>query len=55
MNTKEARIVAHICGDGWLNTYLERNALHIVHGRRYRQNRKRYEMGYCNTKKELLE
>jgi len=54
MNETEARIAAHICGDGWLTTHLEKNALHIVHGKRYYQNRIRYEMGYCNTRKELL-
>ena len=54
MNVEEARIAAHICGDGWLTTYLDRNSLQIVHGKKYRQKRIRYVIGYCNTRKELL-
>ena len=54
MNIFESRIAAHVCGDGWLTKHLEKNALHIVHGKRYHQKRIRYEIGYCNTRKELL-
>ncbi|UCD03792.1 MAG: LAGLIDADG family homing endonuclease [Candidatus Woesearchaeota archaeon] len=54
MNSEEARIVAHVCGDGWLSTYIEKNALHIVNGRKYYQNRRRYQIGYCNTQDILL-
>ena len=54
MNVEEARIVAHVSGDGWLTKYQEKNALHIVHGKRYHQKRIRYVIGYCNTCEELL-
>lgn len=54
MDPQEAMIAAHICGDGWLTTCLEKHSLHIVNGKRYYQNRIRYEIGYCNTKRELL-
>ena len=54
INQREARIAAHICGDGWLTTYLEKKSLQIVNGRRYYQKRKRYQIGYCNTREELL-
>ena len=50
----EARLTAHVCGDGWLTSYVEKNALQIVHGRRYHRPRKRYVVGYSNSKKELL-
>lgn len=36
-------------------TYVEKNSLQIVDGRRYHRDRRRYEIGYCNTNKELLE
>lgn len=54
MKAEEARIAAHVCGDGWLTTSIEKNSLQIVSGRRYRRERKRYEIGYCNTEKILL-
>lgn len=54
MKPEEARIVAHVCGDGWVGTYVERNSLQIVHGRKYHRPRKRYEIGYCNTNENLL-
>lgn len=54
MNIEESRIVAHVCGDGWLTTYIEKHALHVVHGKRYYQRRIKYEIGYCNNAKELL-
>ncbi len=55
MQKEEARIAAHVCGDGWLTKYLERNSLQIVNGRRYRRERIRYVIGYCNNEKLLLE
>lgn len=55
MNPKEARIAAHVCSDGWMITYLEKNSLQIVKGRRYHRDRRRYEVGYCNTNKKLLD
>ena len=55
MRPEEARIVAHVCGDGWMTTWIERNALQIVNGRRYRRDRKKYEVGYCNTDLLLLD
>jgi len=54
MNLRESRIVAHICADGWLTSYIEKNSLQIVNGRRYHQKRRRYQIGYCNTQEELL-
>jgi len=54
MNSRESRIVAHVCADGWLTTYIEENSLQIVNGRRYHQKRRRYQIGYCNTQEELL-
>jgi hypothetical protein len=54
MNPRESRIVAHICGDGWLTTYIEKNSLQIVNNKRYHQKRRRYQIGYCNTCNELL-
>jgi hypothetical protein len=54
MDSKEARIAAHVCSDGWMITYLEKNSLQIVKGRRYHRDRRRYEVGYCNTNKKLL-
>ena len=54
MDPKEARIAAHVCSDGWMITYLEKNSLQIVKGRRYHRDRRRYEVGYCNTNKKLL-
>ncbi|MBR9682535.1 MAG: hypothetical protein GOV02_02580 [Candidatus Aenigmarchaeota archaeon] len=50
-----ARIHAHVCADGWLCCYIEKNALQIVRGRRYHRDRKKYEIGYCNTDESLLE
>ena len=55
MKSKEARIAAHVCSDGWMITYLEKNSLQIVEGRRYHRARRRYEIGYCNTNKKLLQ
>ncbi len=55
LSPKEARIVAHVCSDGWMITYVEKNSLQIVNGRKYHRDRKRYEVGYCNTNKKLLE
>src|SRR3989338_692720 len=55
ISPEEARIVAHVCGDGWLTFLLERNSLQIVNGRRYRRDRIRYQIGYCNTENILLE
>ena len=54
MLKEEARIVGHVCGDGWLTKYLERNSLQIVNGRRYRRKRIRYVIGYCNNEQILL-
>jgi hypothetical protein len=54
MDPKEARIAAHVCSDGWMITYLEKDSLQIVKGRRYHRDRRRYEVGYCNTNKKLL-
>jgi hypothetical protein len=54
MNSRESRIAAHICGDGWLTTYIEENSLQIVNGKRYHQKRRRYQIGYCNTCDKLL-
>jgi hypothetical protein len=53
MQKEEARIAAHVCGDGWLYNYLEKNSLQIVHGRRYRRERRRYVIGYCNNEQIL--
>ncbi|HSA97742.1 MAG TPA: hypothetical protein VLF17_01535 [Candidatus Nitrosotenuis sp.] len=36
-------------------TYVEKESLQIVNGRRYHRDRRRYEVGYCNTNKKLLE
>lgn len=55
MKPEEARIAAHVCSDGWMSTYVEKESLQIVNGRRYHRNRRRYEVGYCNTNKKLLE
>jgi hypothetical protein len=52
---EESRIVAHVCLDGWMTTYVEKNSLQIVNGRKYHRDRRRYEVGYCNTNKKLLE
>ena len=54
MHQEEARIAAHVCGDGWLTKNLEKNSLQIVKGRRYRRERMRYIIGYCNNEKILL-
>jgi len=54
MEPEEARIAAHVCSDGWMTTYVEKESLQIVNGRRYHRNRRRYEVGYCNTNKKLL-
>lgn len=55
LSPKESRIVAHVCSDGWMSTYVEKDSLQIVNGRKYHRNRRRYEVGYCNTNKKLLE
>ena len=55
MSPKEARIAAHVCSDGWMISYVEKNSLQIVNGRRYYRDRRRYEIGYCNTDNKLLE
>ncbi|WKT58716.1 hypothetical protein QVH35_05025 [Candidatus Nitrosotenuis chungbukensis] len=55
MKPEEARIAAHVCSDGCMITYVEKESLQIVNGRRYHRNRRRYEVGYCNTNKKLLE
>lgn len=55
MRLEEARIAAHVCGDGWLCSYIEKNSLQIVNGRRYHRDRRKYEVGYCNTNKALLD
>src|SRR3989337_1344779 len=55
MKPEEARIAAHVCSDGWMSTYVEKDSLQIVNGRRYHRDRRRYEVGYCNTNKKLLE
>jgi len=55
MKPEEARIAAHVCADGWMSTYVEKDSLQIVNGRRYHRDRRRYEVGYCNTNKKLLE
>jgi len=55
MDPKEARIAAHVCSDGWMINYLEKNSLQIVKGRRYHRDRRRYEVGYCNTNQKLLD
>ena len=55
MKPEEARIAAHVCSDGWMTTYVEKDSLQIVKGRRYHRDRRRYEVGYCNTNKKLLE
>ncbi|OYT52017.1 hypothetical protein B6U66_02885 [Candidatus Bathyarchaeota archaeon ex4484_135] len=52
VSVEEARIHAHVCGDGYLTTYLEKRALQVVKGRRYRRLRVRYVVGYSNS--ELL-
>jgi hypothetical protein len=36
-------------------SYVEKNSLQIVNGRKYHRERMRYEVGYCNTNKKLLE
>ena len=55
MSPKEARIATHVCSDGWMISYVEKNSLQIVNGRKYYRDRKRYEVGYCNTDNKLLE
>jgi len=54
MKPAEARIVAHVSADGWLTKYLEKNSLQVVNGRKYYRERIRYDIGYCNTQKILL-
>ena len=44
-----------MCADGWMTTYIEKDSLQIVNGRKYHRDRRRYELGYCNTNKKLLE
>jgi hypothetical protein len=36
-------------------SYTEKNSLQVVNGRKYHRERMRYEIGYCNTNKKLLE
>lgn len=55
MNPAESRIVAHVCADGWLSQYTEKEALQIVDGRRYHRDRERYEVGYSNNEQVLLQ
>jgi len=55
MKPEESRIAAHVCSDGWMITYVEKDSLQIVNGRKYHRDRRRYEVGYCNTNKKLLE
>ena len=40
---------------GWMISYVEKNSLQIVNGRKYYRDRVRYEIGYCNTDNKLLE
>lgn len=54
MKVEEARLVAHVCADGYLTIYVEKNSLQIVNGRRYHRPRTRYIIGYSNTEKKLL-
>src|SRR3989338_1137046 len=54
MTPEEARLAAHICGDGCLSIWIEKNGLQIVHGRKYRQRRTRYEIIYSNNEIKLL-
>jgi len=54
MQPEEARIASHVCADGCLHTYGEENSLQIVDGRRYRQERRRYEIRYYNNERKLL-
>ncbi len=54
MMPEEARLAAHICGDGCLSTWIEKNSLQIVNGRRYHQKRRRYEIIYSNNEVLLL-
>ena len=55
VSVEEARIHAHICGDGYLTTYIEKRALQIVRGRRYYRPRMRYVIGYSNSEPMLIE
>jgi len=55
VSVEEARIHAHVCGDGYLTTYLEKRALQIVRGRRYHRPRTRYVVGYSNSEPKLVE
>ncbi|MDD5416546.1 MAG: LAGLIDADG family homing endonuclease [Candidatus Aenigmarchaeota archaeon] len=54
MKLSEARITAHVCGDGSIGTYIEKKSLQIVHGRKYKRDRKRYQISYSNTQNILL-
>ena len=54
MTPEEARIVAHVCGDGSLFQSTEKT-LQIVRGRKYKQLRKRYYIDYCNYDQGLLD
>jgi len=54
VSVEEARIHAHVCGDGYLATYLEKHALQIVRGRRYYRPRTRYVVGYSNSEVKLI-
>ncbi|HJU14221.1 MAG TPA: LAGLIDADG family homing endonuclease [Candidatus Nitrosotalea sp.] len=37
-----------------MTTYIEKDCLQIVNGRKYHRDRRRYELGYCNTNEKLL-
>ncbi len=37
----------------WIS-HIEKNCLQIVQGRKYHQDRKRCQIGYCNTNEKLL-
>lgn len=50
----EILIAAHVCSDGWVSKYNEKNSLQIVHGRRYYRPRIRYVIGYCNYDTTLM-
>ena len=52
---KETFLASHVCGDGWLSKYIEKNCLQRVNGRRYYRNRIRYSIGYCNNNNVLIE
>ena len=55
LTPEEARIHAHVCGDGYLTIYIERHALRVVRGRRYYRPRVRYVVGYSNNEPALIQ